>query len=202
MTNESSLLHLKEAWTNQVSSGLTLSREAMEERTKMHEQKLRKDHMSFWIGQICIAAAGVLAVNMRPYAWSEVIRVSCMALWVILYNTGYAQRVRADRSKVSLGLNPSDHSLADSYRDFLSRRRDFYRHSSFLVVPCLVVVVFALPALAASIEGRVSGLVLIPYGILVMLSYALYALRRRTELPGINREIRELDEYRKWNPAG
>jgi hypothetical protein len=115
-------------------------------------------------------------------------------LWAILYNTGYAQQVRGGNSGVALGLNPSSHPLVDTYRDHLSRRRDFYRHASFLVVPCLVIAVFALPGIAAIMQGRVSSL--------LTLSLSLYTFRRRIELPGIEREIRELDEFRKWNPAG
>jgi hypothetical protein len=70
------------------------------------------------------------------------------------------------------------------------------------VVPCLVIAVFALPGIAAIMQGRVSSLLLIPYGLLLTLSLSLYTFRRRIELPGIEREIRELDEFRKWNPAG
>jgi hypothetical protein len=200
--NESLPFNLKAVWTSQLASGITLSREEMERRMKMHERKLRKDRMSFWIGQFCVMAAGVLAINMRSHLWGEVIRISCLALWAILYNTGYAQQVRGGNSGVALGLNPSSHPLVDTYRDHLSRRRDFYRHASFLVVPCLVIAVFALPGIAAIMQGRVSSLLLIPYGLLLTLSLSLYTFRRRIELPGIEREIRELDEFRKWNPAG
>ena len=168
----------------------------------MHERRLRKDRRSFWIGQLLIAAAGIVAINMRPYLLGEVMRVSCLATWVILYSGGYAHRFCAGNSGVALGLNPSSHPLVDTYRDHLSRRRDFYRHASFLVVPCLVIGVFALPGIAAIMQGRVGMLLLIPYGLLLTLSVSLYAVRRRIELPGIEREIRELDEFRKWNPAG
>jgi hypothetical protein len=202
VTNESLPFDLKAVWTSQHASGFTLSREAMKGRMKMHERRLRNDRMSFWIGQLCIAAAGVVAINMRSYLWGEVMRLTCLALWVILYSAGYAQRVRAGRSEVALGLNPSVHPLVDAYRDYLRRRQDFYRHASFLVVPCLVIGVFALPGIAAIVHGRVSPLLLIPYGLLLALSISTYTVRRRIELPGIEREIRELDEFRKWNPAG
>jgi hypothetical protein len=56
-------------------------------------------------------------------------------------------------------------------------------------------------ARAYEADGRVSSLLLIPYGLLLTLSISLYTFRRRIELPGIEREIRELDEFRKWNPA-
>jgi hypothetical protein len=59
-----------------------------------------------------------------------------------------------------------------------------------------------LPGLAAITRGRVSALLLIPYRLLLALSIFVYIVRRRIDLPGIEREIRELDEFRKWNPAG
>ena len=202
MTNESSAFDLKEVWKGQISSGITLSREAMEERIKMHERRLRNVRAAFWVGQICIAITGAVAGSMKSYPWSEIIRVVCLAFWVILYNTSYVRRGRNENSGTALGLYPSMSPLVDSYKDNLRRQRDFYRHASFLVVPCMVLGLFTLPALAAVIEGRVSGLLLIPYGILLTLSFSLYTLRRRIELPGLEREIRELDEFRKLNPAG
>jgi hypothetical protein len=196
VTNESSPFDLKTVWTSQLASGITLSREAMAGRMKMRERKHRYERMSFWIGQICLAAGGIAAMGARSYLLGEVLRESCLALWVILYSTGYAHRVCAGSSGIALGLNPSVHSLVDTYRDNLSKRRDFYRHASFLVVPCLVIGVFSLPGIAAIVQGRVSALLLIPYGLLLALSISLYAFRRRIVLPGIEREIRELDEFR------
>lgn len=202
MTNESSPFNLKAVWTSQLASGITLTRAEMEGRMKMHERKRRTDRVSFWIGQLLIAAAGIVAINLRPYLWGEVMRISCLALWVILYSGGYAHRFCTGNSGIALGLNPSVRPLVDAYREHLGRRRDFFRHASFLVVPCLVIAVFSLPGIAAIIQGRVSALLLIPYGLLLTLSVSLYTARRRIELPGIEREIRELDEFRKWNPAG
>ena len=201
MTNDSLPFDLKTVWTSQFASGTTLSPEEMKGRMKMHERRLRKERMSFWIGQLCIAAAGIVAINMRSSIWGEVMRVSCLALWVILYSTGYARLCQADSSAAALGLNPSAHPLVDSYRNYLRKRQDFYRHSSFLVVPCVVIGVFALPGIAAIAEGRVSILLLIPYGLLLTLSLSLYAVRRRIKLPELEREIRELEDFRKWSPA-
>ena len=179
-----------------------MSREAMEERMRLHERKLRKDRMTFRVGQITIMTAAAMAASMRSYPWNEIIRLSSLTMWVMLYHTSYAQRGRTGRAGVALGMDPSVHPLVDFYRDSLSTRHDFYRHASFLTVPFLVVGILALPAFGAVMEGSESGLLLIPYGILLSLSFALYTIRRRTELPKIEREIREIDDYRRLNPLG
>jgi len=203
MTNESSLFNLKEVWTSQNSSGITLSREDMEERMQMRKTRLRNVRMGFWISQIVIIFAGAAAANMKSYPWNEVLRLSSLTLWLFLFNSSYTQWSPSRQSPLSLGLDPSVHPLVDSYRDYLSRRHDFYRHTSSFIVPCLLIVFFALPGLlAATVQGRVSNLILVPYGLLFACSLLFYKIRRRIELPRIEREIREVDEYRKWNPAG
>ena len=179
-----------------------MSREAMEKRMKLHQRKLRKDRMTFWIGQITLMVAAAMASSMRTYPWNEIVRLSSLTMWVMLYQTSYAQPGRTGRSGTALGLDPPVHPLVEFYRDGLSSRRDFYRHASFLVVPFLVVGLLALPAFGAVMEGRVSGLLLIPYGILFSLSFAFYIIRRRVELPKLEREIQQIDEYRRLNPLG